>query len=180
MTQVPLQITFRDMAHSAAIEQKVREKANRLSKFSDKIISCNVVVELTTKHKHQGKLHNVRINVATPGKELVANRNEQEDFYVALRDAFDDMVRQLERRTEISHREVKAHSEVLHGEVVRIFKDQDFGFIATPDGEEFYFNASNVTHPHFEKLTVGTPVHFIEAMGDDGLQAHRVSARNHH
>lgn len=178
MTQVPLQITFRDMSHSAAIEQKVREKADKLSKFSDNIIGCNVVLALTTKHKHQGKLHNVRINVATPGKELVVNRNEQEDLYVALRDAFDDMVRQLERRTEIAHREVKAHPEILHGEVVRIFKDQDFGFIATPDGEEFYFNAGNVTYPHFEKLTVGMPVHFIEAMGDDGLQAHRVSARN--
>lgn len=177
MTQVPLQITIRNMGHSEAIEQKVREKANRLNKFSHQIIACNVVIELTTRHKHQGKLHNVRINLAVPGKELVANRNEQEDLYVALRDAFDDMVRQLEKRVHIRHGDVKSHPELMQGEVVRIFKENDFGFIVTPEGDEFYFNASNVVHPSFEKLAVGTPVHFIEAMGNEGPQAHRVSAR---
>ncbi|WP_267256124.1 hypothetical protein [Coxiella endosymbiont of Ornithodoros maritimus] len=49
--------------------------------------------------------------------------------------------------------------------------------MATPDGEEFYFNAGNVVHPTFEKLEVGTKVQFIKGIGDDGAQAHRVIAK---
>lgn len=175
--QVPLQIIIRDDDPSGAIEKRIREKAEKLNQFSDRIISCRVAIEFTQRHKHQGKLYNVRIHLAVPGKELVANHNEKEDLYVAIRDAFDDMVRQLEKSVQKLHREVKAHPELLEGHVVRIFKEDDFGFIATSDGEEFYFNASNVVHPSFEKLEVGTPVHFIKAMGDEGPQAHRVSAR---
>lgn len=176
--QIPLQITVRGMGHSDTIEERVREKAEKLSQYSDQIIACSVVIETTTRHKHQGKLHNVRINVAVPGKELVVNHNEQEDLYVALRDAFDDMVRQLEKRMRIRQGDVKSHAELLRGKIVRLFKEDNFGFIETPDGEEFYFNANNVVHPSFEKLSVGITVQFIEFMGDEGPQAHRVTA--HH
>ncbi len=175
--QVPLQITLRDIAHSDALEERIRQKAEKLTQFADRIVSCQVVAELTQRHKHQGKLYNVRIHINLPGKELVVNHNEEEDLYVAIRDAFDDMVRQLEATMQKRHGEVKAHPELLQGEVVRIFKEDDFGFIATPDGEEFYFNANNVVHPSFERLEVGMSVHFIEAMGDEGPQAHRVKAR---
>ena len=175
--QVPLQITLRDIDHSDAIEQRIRKKAQKLTQYSDQIISCQVVLESTQRHKHQGKLHNVRINLTLPGKELVVNHNEAEDLYVGIRDAFDDMMRQVEEAMRIRHGEIKAHPELLQGEVVRLFREDDFGFIATPDGEEFYFNASNVVHPSFERLEVGTPVHFIEVMGDEGPQAHRVRAR---
>jgi ribosomal subunit interface protein len=176
MMQVPVQITIRNMGHSEAIEEKIREKANKLNRFYDHIIACQVVIEQTTRHKHQGKLYNVRINLDLPGKGLVANHKEKEDLYISLREAFDDMVRQLEKHINIRQGDVKAHPELLRGEVARIFKEEDFGFIVTPNGDEFYFNASNVVHPHFNKLEVGTPVQFIEAMGDEGPQAHRVSA----
>jgi len=175
--QVPLQITIRDIDHSDAVEQRIRQKAEKLNLYSDRIISCRVVVEQTTRNKHQGKLHNVRINLTVPGKELFVNRNEQEDLYVAIRDAFDDMARKLEEEMKIAQGEVKTHPELIHGRVARIFKDDDFGFIETENGQEYYFNAANVVHPHFDKLEVGTEVHFIEVMGDEGPRAHRVSAK---
>nr|WP_304986187.1 hypothetical protein [Coxiella-like endosymbiont] len=41
--------------------------------------------------------------------------------------------------------------------------------MTTPtNGDEFYFNASNVVHPNFDKLEVGMIVQFIEFIGDDG------------
>jgi len=40
-------------------------------------------------HKNQGKLFNVRIDIGVPGSEIVVNRDQHEDVYVALRDAFD-------------------------------------------------------------------------------------------
>lgn len=177
--QVPLQITIRNIDHSKAVEERIRQKAEKLNIFSDQIISCHVVVELTRNNKNQGNLHNVRINLTVPNKELVVNHNEQENLYMAIRDAFNDMVRQLEEAARMLHGEVKYHPDLLQGEIVRLFKDDDFGFIATPDGEEYYFNANNVVHPKFQRLTVGTPVHFISAMGDEGPQAHRVKAKGH-
>jgi ribosome-associated translation inhibitor RaiA len=38
----------------------------------------------------------VRIDLKVPGKEIVVNRDHDEDIYVALRDAFDVARRQLE------------------------------------------------------------------------------------
>jgi ribosome-associated translation inhibitor RaiA len=51
---------------------------------------------MPARHKHQGKLFNVRIDVHVPGGELVVNRDLNEDVYVALRDAFDAAKRQLD------------------------------------------------------------------------------------
>ncbi|WP_264770159.1 HPF/RaiA family ribosome-associated protein [Coxiella burnetii] len=175
--QVPLQITLRNIDPTPAIEDRIHKKADKLSQYSDQIISCHIVVELPKRHQHQGKLNNVRINLTLPGKEFAVNRNEVEDLYVAIRDAFDDMARKVEEEMRMRMGHVKTHPELLQGEIVRLFKEKDFGFIATPDGEEFYFNAGNVVHPTFEKLEVGTTVQFIEAIGDDGAQAHRVSAK---
>lgn len=174
--QTPVRITIKDIPHSAELEAQLHEKASKLELFSEDIISCHVVLELTQKHKQQGKLHQVRINLTVPGKELVANKNENENVHIAIRDAFDDMRRQLEDYSRRLHGEIKTHAELIRGEVVRIFKDDDFGFIEDASGNEYYFNANNVVNPKFHKLDVGMNVHFIEAVGDEGPQAHRISA----
>ena len=174
--QQPVQITFKDLNHSEQLSELIHEKTDKLQQFFENIISCHIVVEQTQKHKHQGKLHNVRINLSVPGKELIATNNEHENVHIAIRDAFDNLRRQLEDHARKVHGEVKPHPEILHGKVVRLF--EDFGFIEGINGTEYYFNAANLTHPKFNKLSIGNNVQFIEAVGDDGLQAHRVSAGN--
>jgi ribosomal subunit interface protein len=99
--QVPLQITFREMAPSAAVDARVREKATWLEQFCDDITACHVVVEERHRHQHQGRLFHVRIDLTVPNKVLVVNRDPHEhhtheDVYVAIRDAFDAARRQLE------------------------------------------------------------------------------------
>jgi len=174
--QTPIQITIKDMPHSDALETQIHEKASKLEQFCEDIISCHVVVELTQKHQQQGKLHNVRINIAVPGKELTANKNQRENIFIAIRDAFDNMRRQLEDHVKRMHGEIKTHPELIQGEIVRIFTDDGFGFIEDANGTEYYFNSDNVVNPTFDKLEVGGNVHFIEAVGSEGPQAHRVSA----
>lgn len=107
--QIPLQITIRDVDHSEALEQRIREKAGKLEDFFKQIISCRVVVEMPHKHHHQGKQFDVRIDIGVPGKEIVVNRDHHEDVYVALRDAFDAAKRQLEDYVRISRGDVKNH-----------------------------------------------------------------------
>lgn len=175
---MPLQITIRDIPHSDAVEERIRKKAEKLEVLCDQIIACHVVVEQTQRHKQQGKLHNVRIDLTIPGKELVVTHNEQEDLYAAIRDAFSNVQRQLEETLRKQHGEVKTHPDLLQGRIVRLFQESDFGFIATPNGDEFYFNASHVTHPKFSRLKEGVEVSFTEGMGADGPQAHRVRAKS--
>jgi ribosomal subunit interface protein len=94
--KTPLQITFRDMEHSDALETHIRDKAHKLEQYFADIVSCRVVVEQLAKHSQQGKPFNVRIDLGVPGKEIVVDRQASEDAYVALRDAFDAAKRQLE------------------------------------------------------------------------------------
>ena len=108
--QRPVQITFRDIAHSEAIESHVREKVAKLEEFYPQITGCHVTLEMPHKHKHQGKQCSVRIDVRVPGGELVVNHDKHEDMYVALRDAFDAAKRQLEAYADIQSGDVKSHS----------------------------------------------------------------------
>ena len=98
---LPLQITFRHMDPSPALEAKIRRKAAELEQCFDRITACRVVVECRHRHRHQGNLFAVRVDLSVPGSQLVAGRNHafdptHEDAYVAAHDAFDAARRQLE------------------------------------------------------------------------------------
>ncbi|MBU1223746.1 MAG: HPF/RaiA family ribosome-associated protein [Gammaproteobacteria bacterium] len=94
--KTPLQITFRDIPHSDALDAHIRDKAQKLDQVFGDIISCRVVVEQPAKHQQQGKPFNIHIDLGVPGSEIVVDRQANEDVYVALRDAFDAAKRQLE------------------------------------------------------------------------------------
>ena len=40
--KVPLQVTFRDIPPSAAVESRIREKVQKLHRFYDRITACRV------------------------------------------------------------------------------------------------------------------------------------------
>ena len=112
--QVPLEITFRGIPHSDAVEIRIREKAAKLEQFCDTIVSCRVAVEAEHHHQHQGNLYKVRIDVSVPNKHIVVSRDHHdkqshEDIYVALRDAFSAATRQLEEYVRIQRGEIKQH-----------------------------------------------------------------------
>lgn len=94
--KIPADIRFIGLEPSDALQSLAREKAAKLDLFCPSIMSCRVAIELEHKHQHQGRPFSVRINLTLPGRELEASRVRHEDPYVALRDAFDDMKRQLE------------------------------------------------------------------------------------
>jgi len=166
--KTPLQITFRDIERSDALETHIREKAEKLETFFEPIMSCRVVVEMPHQHKNQGKLFNVRIDIGVPGSEIVVNRDKHEDVYVALRDAFDAAKRQLEDYGRRLRRETKAHPQ------------ERYGFIRRIDGSELYFHFDNLVNVSFDQLMEGEEVKFIEEMAAEGPQAKRVSVGRHH
>jgi ribosome-associated translation inhibitor RaiA/cold shock CspA family protein len=172
-TDIPLDIMVRNIPYSPAIETKIRQKAQGLSRYFARIEYCKIVIDVPKKHMHHGKLYTTRIEVGVPGKRLSVTHQVDPDLYVTIRDAFAAMGRQLEEYAQRQRGYVKAHEESMPGYVVRLF--EDYGFIQTLEGKEFYFHKSNLLFAEFEELEIGTPVHFLESLGGDGLQATHVS-----
>lgn len=113
---LPLQITWRDVEQSDAIEAAIREHADKLSQFCDHIMSCRVTVETPHGHKHKGKLHHITIDITAPRKEIVVSRDPakhaaHEDIYVSIRDAFDAARRQLQDYVRKQRGDVKTHAD---------------------------------------------------------------------
>jgi ribosome-associated translation inhibitor RaiA len=130
--RIPAQITWRDMAPSAAVEAKIREEAEKLEAFYDRITSCRVMIEIPRRYQNGGYRFRVRIDLTVPGSEIVVNHEPtlhgflqrlggverakgqelsapHKDVYVAIRDAFKVARRKLR---EYSHRQngaVKHH-----------------------------------------------------------------------
>lgn len=107
--QTPLQITYRGMSSSPALEQTLREHAGRLEKFHPRITSCRVVLEQAGRHQRQGKEFVVRLDITVPGGEIAVNRDHAEDVLAAVRDAFDAARRKLEDHARVQRGDVKHH-----------------------------------------------------------------------
>lgn len=177
--QLPIQVIIRDTPQSQALINHIQQKAEKLDRFFDRIMSCRIAVEVPQKHKHNGKLYTVRIDLTVPHEELVINKAKNQDIYVAIRDAFNAARRKLLSYARRLRGHVKNHAPLTHGVVARLFPAEDYGFIASFDGREFYFHRANVAYPVFEHLEIGTEVQFLEDIADEGLQAKRVSTGKH-
>ena len=174
-----VQITIRDIPGSPALEQLIRKKVDKLSHYCNRINSCRVVVEQSQKHKHQGKLFNVRIDLTVPGKELVVTHKVNQDIYIAIREAFNAAGRQLEEHSRKRHGRVKTHADLQHGHVARMVEKEGYGFIEGVDGNEYYFSMTNVSYPKFNQLAIGDAVEFTSKALRDGQQAHHIVKEKH-
>lgn len=174
---VPLQVTFKDMDPSPALESRIRAKAARLERFADDILRCHVTVEAPHRHHHQGRLYRARVEVFVPRGDVIVTRegplnHAHEDPYVAVRDAFDAAIRQLEDHVRRLRGDVKHHEPVMRrGRIARFIAGEDYGFIETEGGEEVYFHRNSVAGDGFDRLRVGDEVHVSVEEGEKGPQA---------
>lgn len=111
---IPLEIDYRHLTPSAAIEAAIREKVERLDRFHSKIMGCRVIVDAAHGHHRRGK-YSVHLVAQVPGRTLSVSHDQgpgHEDFHVALRDAFDALRRQLEDHARVERGDVKLHAQV--------------------------------------------------------------------
>ena len=178
--QVPLQITFKDVDHSDAVEAKIQDRVAWLERFYARIISCRVVVSKVNRHHHRGNLYSIHLSLRVPGEDLSISRvsdlnHAHKDIFVTIRDAFDAARRELEDFVRRQRGEVKSIEKAPRGKVVRLLHDDGgFGFIADADGREIYFHSHSVLKDQFRHLQVGMEVRFAEEKGDMGPQASTV------
>ena len=185
--QTPLEITFRNLDHSDAVEAKVREKVEKLEQAYDRITSCRVRIEAMNRQHTKGNLYQVNIEIGVPGKQVTVGRNAgknhaHEDVYVALRDAFNAARRRLADHSRRKSGRVKSHEVPPHGKVARLFPYEGYGFIETPDGREIYFHRNSLVDADFDKLEAGQEVRYVAAEGesDKGPQASTVKLIGKH
>ena len=102
----PVDITFRSMDPSPAVEESIKKWAARLDECFEPIERCEVIVELPHRRQRQGKTFQVHLRVTIPDRTIAITRDPgrdhaHEDVYVAISDAFRAARRQLSDAAQI-------------------------------------------------------------------------------
>lgn len=113
--QHPVEITFRGMDRSAAVEATVARWLDRLERTFDRIVRANVVIELPHRHSRHGQAFHVGIDITIPERTISISRDPgldaaHEDVYIAVADAFRAARRKLAEHARITRGEVKLHA----------------------------------------------------------------------
>lgn len=179
----PVQITFKDMERSEFLEQLVRERIARLERFHPHILGCRVVVEIPYRSAEGGKPPlGLTVTVQVPGKPSIVAKGSEErreaknDHTAMVNRVFEAIQRQLDEAAAILHGEVKQHdADGVAGQVVRLFPEQNYGFVEIKGSPDLYFTRNAVVGD-FDAITVGKLVHVTVATmeGPMGPQASSV------
>lgn len=169
---MPLEIAWLDVERSEQLEGRIRQRVDKFHRYFKHINSVHVAVEMPHRSQHQSKAFHVRIEARVPGTELVVSQDPGDqgahfDPYIAVRDAFDAMDRQLEHFSQKIRGDVKTLHGPPQGRVVRKF--DDYGFIETLDGQEVWFNAAALVHGNFAEIQVGDSVELTVAPGEGAM-----------
>jgi cold shock CspA family protein/ribosome-associated translation inhibitor RaiA len=201
--ELPIQITYRNLAPSDELEALIRERVAKLDRYHDRLTACRVLVEVPHRHRQEGTHFHVRIDLTAPGGEIVVSHEpslhrslqdiETEQVakaadvepmrqyaLVAVREAFDIARRRLQDYARRQRGAVKTHEAPAHGTVIRIGPEE--GWIQAADGHEVYFHGNAVLDNAFDRLEVGSEVVLVEEAGEKGPQAStvRLLQRRHH
>ncbi|MGJ3252720.1 MAG: HPF/RaiA family ribosome-associated protein [Elainellaceae cyanobacterium] len=182
---VPLEISYRHVDKTEALESLIREKVEKLEDVCDHISSCRIAIEKPHEHPSSGTPYRVRIDLRVPpGHELAVDKSpgqgtQYQPLETLIREAFDAARRQLIELNERQHREVKHHDDQSMGAIVtKLFPEDDYGFIKTLDGREVYFHRNSVLNNDFDRLEIGTGVRIFATLRQKGLQASTVQIVN--
>lgn len=181
----PLQIAFKDLDSSAYLEGLIRERVGRLERFHNRIVGCRVVVEIPHRSPRSAKQPiGVAVEVEVPGRNTIVAKDEENrhdtknDQTAVINRVFDAVQRQLEDTADIQRGDVKAHEGTGEtGLVVRLFPDQNYGFIEVKGSPDLYFTRNVVTGGDFEDIAIGTMVEITRATGDGPMGPQASSVR---
>ncbi len=169
---LPLDVRIEGRSVELLPEWKERiegELARLQRRYNDPILHARVEI-IGTAHHRKG-MFEMRVVAGVPGNVLTVTR-QGELVMPLIVEAFDVLDRRLQDNSDTKQKKVKFHEEgSLGGKIVRLFPEDDFGFIATSDGQEIYFHANAVKKGVFEDLMVGQKVKLSWESGEKGPQA---------
>lgn len=102
---MPVEISYRDMDPSPALNFYVHRWAAKLALVHPDIARCRVTIERPHQHKRHGQPVRVRVDLTVPGPDVTIShdrgydhgRDRHEDAYVAVHDAFTAAQRRLKQ-----------------------------------------------------------------------------------
>ena len=186
--QQPPEITFTGLDLSDALEEYIQDKIEELEKFHPRITSCRVAV--STPHRSPAGTYApvaVAVEIDVPGHKLITVKDvERPDQPGGERTAminrlFQVVQRRLQAAAQKLRQDVKVHEgELDTGQVVRVFPEQNYGFVQLGTSSELYFTRNAVVDDRFDELEPGTLVQVTPATteGPMGPQASSVRVLN--
>ena len=144
-----LQIAFKNMDSSEFVEALIRDRVERLQRFHSNITGARVVVEVPHRSAEGAKPPvGIRVEIEVPGHNTIVAKGEQDrremkgDASAIINRVFEAVERQLEQIAAIRNGVVKHHGSTGDtGVVVRIFPEQNYGFVEVKDSPDLYFYA---------------------------------------
>jgi ribosomal subunit interface protein len=89
-------VVYRDLESSAALNAVIDKKVAKLSRFCGDIISSRVVIDIPHNHKHKGKMFRASLELDMKGAPLTVHCDD-ESVHIAVRDAFSSAERTLKK-----------------------------------------------------------------------------------
>ncbi len=192
----PIQISYRNVESSPAIDAWVQKQAEKLATFHRGIVRCRVVIDVAHRHLRRGNRFLVKVLLYVPGGQVTARNlaapvdpeklleegrkvkkleigTPQKELRLAIAEAFRSAGRRLQDIVRQQQRKVKTHEPAL-ARVIELFSDRGYGFLETPEGRRLYFHRNSVLHEAFGDLAPGVWVQFSEEKGEQGPQASTV------
>ena len=149
---------------------KIESELARLQKrYFDPIVNARIEI-IGSGHHRQGQFE-IRLVATIPGNVLTVTR-QGELVMPLIVEAFDVLDRRFQEISDTKQKKVKTHPEKSQaGKILRLFPNEDFGFIEAGDGTEVYFHANAVKKGRFEQLAIGQRVKLAWEDGLKGPQA---------
>ena len=179
--QTPIEIAFHNLPKSDWAENEIRDHVSRLEEIYDRLTTCRVRVDQRADNASHTIPPVVRIEISVPGHNNIVVAHEPDhlqrkfqapDLRNAINEAFRIAERQLTQyKDQLNDRAAAGAHEAAHemrGQVAEITPAEDFGFLLTASGGLLYFHRNSILSGDFDRLKVGSEVHYVEEVGDTG------------
>lgn len=122
---ISVQVSFKGIDVSDAVEKAVRVHAAELGRYYRRITHCDVVIDAPHRHHQKGGGYSVRVDLTVPGEAIVVSRRSErehapEDISSTLGDAFKAARRRLEDYVRRRRGFVKQHRAAGPGAAPRV------------------------------------------------------------
>jgi len=108
--ELPLQIAARGVDLGSETEALIRQYAEKLNRYYDRIVGMRVMVEVPQRQMGEPIVHNVHIDITIPGGEVVVKRQAHRELHTAMQRAFEAARRRLQDYARRQRGDVKARA----------------------------------------------------------------------
>ncbi|OGP75604.1 MAG: hypothetical protein A2Y80_09650, partial [Deltaproteobacteria bacterium RBG_13_58_19] len=159
MQPLDIQIKGRQLEILPEWREKIAEELAGVQKHAyDPILHARVEI-IATRHHRQGAFE-IHLVTTMAGDTITVTR-QGEQVLPLIVEAFNVLDRRLREHSQVRQQKVKVHEELARqGRIVRVFPDEDYGFLEGAQGLEVYFHANALKKGHFANLTPGMKVEF--------------------